>query len=82
VSLASGNLVRALQNGFAGVENETAIALREHTKHDWTITQTTCDIYFDHSNMDRTTVPPEVVTKKVARAIGCLRRKVVRLPDI
>jgi hypothetical protein len=76
-SIGPTDLLRGLQTGFAGIEDESALELREHGGTDWGYTQTTYGMYMDHSGIERDNVPPDQVKKNIAKSMRFLRDKLI-----
>jgi hypothetical protein len=76
-SIGPEDLLKGLQTGFAGVEDETALLMREHTGPDWGYTQTTYGMFMDHSDMPRSEISVDVARRRIARSMGFLRDKLL-----
>ena len=77
-SISPDNLLRGLEAGFSGVEDESAVELRVHTAADWGYTQTTYGMYMDHSGMPLDKVAPDQAKRTLAKSMGFLRDKLIQ----
>jgi hypothetical protein len=76
-SIKPDNLLKGLQSGFKGVDDEDALHLRDNGDADWAITQMTYDMRIDHSGVDRAGTRMEDARKKLACHLGFLRDKLL-----
>jgi hypothetical protein len=77
-SIRPDNLLKGLQSGFKGVDDEDALCLRDNGDFDWAMTQTTYDMRIDHSGVDRAVVRLEDARRKLAAHLGFLRDKLLQ----
>jgi len=76
-SVSAPDLLKALRNGFQGVEDQQGIELREHSDYDWGLTQTTYRLFIDHTGLTRSEVSAESARIRTARTLGALRNRLI-----